>query len=85
MSIKYSDSYNDGEYYYQNLEIPDSLERKLPAKEKLSRQEWRKYGISFDKDWEHYGTYRKKHILFRRPIDKNVDLSIPIEQVSISE
>ncbi|CCD67980.1 Cyclin-dependent kinases regulatory subunit [Caenorhabditis elegans] len=66
--IYYSPRYEDDEYEYRHVILPQAVSRKVPKGRLLSEAEWRRAGVQQSLGWEHYMVHNpEKHILlFRR-------------------
>ncbi|KAJ1769982.1 hypothetical protein LPJ74_003556 [Coemansia sp. RSA 1843] len=67
--IYYSDRYNDDEYEYRHVSLPDGLRKYLPNPARLMTEvEWRGLGVRQSPGWEHYMVHEPEpHVLlFKR-------------------
>jgi cyclin-dependent kinase regulatory subunit CKS1 len=70
--IQYSDKYQDDEYEYRHVILPNNIYKLIPRGRLLSDKEWRDIGIQQSRGWIHYALWKPEpHILlFRRLLTK---------------
>ncbi|KAJ2083097.1 transcription factor [Coemansia sp. RSA 988] len=77
--IIYSARYNDDEYEYRHVSLPDKLWKYLPNPPRLlTENEWRGLGVRQSHGWEHYMVHKPEpHVLlFKR--EKDYQLKYPL-------
>jgi hypothetical protein len=57
------------DFYYPSNPMR-ALHNRIVSKELLTEPEWRTFGLEMSPGWEHYGTYKGKELMFRRPKKK---------------
>ncbi|KAJ2146011.1 hypothetical protein IW136_000762 [Coemansia sp. RSA 678] len=73
--IYYSERYNDDEYEYRHVAVPEGLRKYLPNPPRLmTEDEWRGMGVRQSPGWEHYLVHEPEpHVLlFKREKDYQV-------------
>jgi len=67
--IMYSDKYDDDNFEYRHVTLPQDLAKLVPRNHLMTETEWRNLGVQQSPGWIHYMFHTPEpHILlFRRP------------------
>ncbi|CAO1390292.1 unnamed protein product [Diamesa hyperborea] len=66
--IQYSEKYNDPQYEYRHVILPQNLAKLVPKTHLMTETEWRNLGIQQSPGWVHYLLHSPElHVIcFRR-------------------
>jgi hypothetical protein len=67
LPVKLLNKYLDLVDFYYPLNPMRALHSRIVSKELLTEPDWRTFGLEMSPGWEHYGTYKGKELMFRRP------------------
>eukprot|EP00441_Pelagodinium_beii_P017059 CAMPEP_0197653782 /NCGR_PEP_ID=MMETSP1338-20131121/37108_1 /TAXON_ID=43686 ORGANISM="Pelagodinium beii, Strain RCC1491" /NCGR_SAMPLE_ID=MMETSP1338 /ASSEMBLY_ACC=CAM_ASM_000754 /LENGTH=159 /DNA_ID=CAMNT_0043229021 /DNA_START=49 /DNA_END=528 /DNA_ORIENTATION=+ len=64
----YSEKYCDDIYEYRRVTVPRPMMTQFPPERTMEEHEWRDYGITMSRGWEHYDHHQPEAnvLLFRR-------------------